>query len=165
MACAVDWSSLVLPDHCLEGGFHTRLLLRGIGPLLPMVAVCVIGVIRGRLSHYRRHGRKSKVEGRRSNDIRQLTSSLQTTLPLVLFIAFVLIGPVSSSIFAAWTCETFTLDSIANPPTTIAFLVADLSLSKSGGTELRCVCTPKIDLVCTPIVWQSAIPRMRSICR
>eukprot|EP00966_Prymnesium_polylepis_P254851 5888318-Prymnesium_polylepis.1 len=54
--------------------------------------------------------------------------SVQKTLPLILFIAFVLVGPTSSSIFAAWTCETYTLNSIANPPTTTAFLRADLSL-------------------------------------
>ena len=107
-----------------------------------MIAVCVIGVIGGMISHCRRQRRRSKRESRRTNDFRQANpciSSLQTTLPLVLFIAFVLIGPVSSSIFAAWTCETFALDSIANPPTTIAFLVADLSLSSSAGTELCCL--------------------------
>eukprot|EP00966_Prymnesium_polylepis_P128689 2976452-Prymnesium_polylepis.1 len=49
--------------------------------------------------------------------------------------AFVFIGPVSSSIFAAWTCEAFALDSIANPPTKIAFLVADLSLRCEDSDE------------------------------
>jgi hypothetical protein len=54
--------------------------------------------------------------------------SIQKSLPLILFITFVLVGPTSSSIFAAWTCETYALNSIAEPPTTTAFLLADLSL-------------------------------------
>jgi hypothetical protein len=100
----VDWSGIAVPGACLEGGFHSRVLLRGIGPLTPMVIVSILGwlLTRGR--------------------------SVQKMLPLILFIAFVLVGPTSSSIFAAWTCVTYALNSIAEPPTTTAFLLADLSL-------------------------------------
>eukprot|EP00966_Prymnesium_polylepis_P277417 6410156-Prymnesium_polylepis.1 len=100
----VDWSGIAVPGACLEGGFHSRVLLRGIGPLTPMVIVSILGwlISRGR--------------------------SIQKSLPLILFITFVLVGPTSSSIFAAWTCETYALNSIAEPPTTTAFLLADLSL-------------------------------------
>jgi len=54
--------------------------------------------------------------------------SLLKTLPAVLFIAFVLVSGTSSSIFAVWSCETFQLDSIANPPTEMAFLSDDMSI-------------------------------------
>ena len=110
LSCAVDLSNIAVPGECLEGGFHSRILVRGIGPVTPMVAVCVIGWIFSRLQG------QSHV------------SSMQNTLPLILFISFVLVAPTSSSIFAAWTCETFALNSIAKPPTTTAFLLADLSL-------------------------------------
>ena len=41
----------------------------------------------------------------------------------------------STSIFAAWTCETFTLDSTAHPPTTVRFLSDDLSLECDGSNN------------------------------
>jgi len=96
----------------LEGGFFSRILLRGIGPLIPVVAVaasaCLMHVARGTDRSWR--------------------SSVQEVLPLISFIAFVFVGPTASGIFAAWTCETFDADSFANPPITTAFLIADLSL-------------------------------------
>ena len=50
------------------------------------------------------------------------------TLRLNILIAFALVGPTSSGIFATWTCDVFALNSIADPPTTTALLLDDLSL-------------------------------------
>jgi len=122
----VDWSGILIPGECLEGGFRTRILLRGVGPLTPIVTVPVIGCAvqiiwdRMRGSHL--------LQSTYSRFRSAMLSSLQKTLPLVLFIAFIFVAPVSSSIFAAWTCETYELDSIAVPLETTAFLVADHSL-------------------------------------
>jgi hypothetical protein len=118
----VDWSGLTVPGECLEGGFHSRLLLRGIGPLILLLFIGAIGWAGHEAYHY---FDIAKVDPTFSKG-RPGLSSLLKTLPSILFFAFVLITPTSSGIFAAWMCATYALNSISG--TTTAFLIADLSL-------------------------------------
>jgi hypothetical protein len=120
--CTVDWSGLALPGECLEGGFHSRLLLRGIGPLVLLLFIGATSWAGHEVYHY---FDRAKVDPSFSKG-RPGLSSLLKTLPSILFFAFVLITPTSSGIFATWTCATYALNSILG--TTSAFLIADQSL-------------------------------------
>eukprot|EP00966_Prymnesium_polylepis_P033100 769801-Prymnesium_polylepis.1 len=117
----IDWSGLAIPGTCLVGGFRSRLWLRGVGPLMLMVVAFLFAWL-GRISFY---------FIRSGNDRVPWITSLLKALPLVLFIAFVLVTGTSSSIFAVWTCEQFDVDSIAEPPVKMAFLIADTSMSEA----------------------------------
>jgi hypothetical protein len=110
ICCAVDLSGYAFPNQCLDGGVRSRILLRGIGPLIPIAVVSITGWI---IAQLRGRGKRKLEPG---------------TLRLLTFIAFVLVGPTSSTIFSTWTCEVFDLNSIADPPTTTALLLDDLSL-------------------------------------
>jgi hypothetical protein len=126
MLRTVDWSGLTVPGGCLEGGFHSRILLRGIGPLVLLALISVIGWVTHEVHRFLDRARvdPSPLPAQGHPWLR----SLLNTLPPVLFFAFVLVTPTSSNIFAAWTCETFASNSIADPPETTAFLITDLSL-------------------------------------
>eukprot|EP00966_Prymnesium_polylepis_P006708 154747-Prymnesium_polylepis.1 len=63
-----------------------------------MLFVCVAGTLGGVV--YDRIGRRGDAPIRMP-----WTASFVRTLPIVLFLAFVLVAGTSSSIFAAWTCE------------------------------------------------------------
>jgi hypothetical protein len=116
----VDWSGITIPGACLAGGFRSRLWLHGIAPLTLLALAFVFGWTWRIAAHF----------VRRSKESVPWRTSMHRALPLVLFIAFVLVAGTSSSIFAVWTCETFDDDSLAQPPVKVAFLRADTSLSK-----------------------------------
>ncbi|KAL1507993.1 hypothetical protein AB1Y20_007595 [Prymnesium parvum] len=52
-----------------------------------------------------------------------------SVLPVLCFVAVVLTPSTATNIFAAWSCETFQLESIATPPTSVKLLRGDLSLT------------------------------------
>ncbi|KAL1529245.1 hypothetical protein AB1Y20_000200 [Prymnesium parvum] len=54
--------------------------------------------------------------------------ALLDSLPLLLFIALVFTPTTSTSIFAAWSCESFEVDSLSQPPVTVQYLRGDLSI-------------------------------------
>ena len=141
----VDWSGFIYPGACLGRGFYDQLLLRAIGPLAFMVAVMLLGVAIRAASHVRdrllcgkrarekaRESRKARGESWQQESRLLCRESILNTLPALLFIAFCLTPITSTSIFAAWTCETFQLDSTREPPTTVRFLQGDLVLKCDG---------------------------------
>ena len=115
----IDWSGIAIPGECLEGGFRSRLWLRGIGPLALMALAFLFGWMGRIVAHF----------VRRSKESVPWRTSMHKALPPVLFITFVFVAGTSSSIFAVWTCESFDEDSLAQPPVKVAFLRADTSLS------------------------------------
>jgi len=146
----IDWSGLTVPGECLEGGFHSRILLRGIGPLVLLLIIGVVGWAGHEVYHY---FDRAKADPTFSKG-RPCLSNLLKTQPFVLFFAFVLITPTSSGIFAAWMCATYTLNSISG--TKITFLIADLSLKcdSSDGNYSR-VETLAYIFVC---LWSIGLP-------
>ena len=116
----LDWSNLVVPGACLKGGYLSRLLLKGITPLAAMLLVLLCGWAYDVLS-LRRAGKPLLHPFR----------GLLKTLPLVLFGSFSLCASVSTSIFAAWSCEEYADDSAAG--TVTAYLREDLSMRCSKG--------------------------------
>ena len=114
----VDWQGAIYPFACISGGFETWLLLRALMPLVLVFIVIAWHVISAVVVYSRRH-EKGSLPWRKI---------FLGALPLLLFIAFCLTPSTSESIFAAWSCETFLLDSTARPPTTIKYLIGDLSV-------------------------------------
>ncbi|KAL1495370.1 hypothetical protein AB1Y20_016745 [Prymnesium parvum] len=117
-AFQIDWSNMIYPGSCLNGGYLSVLLLRALGPLALMGLLLVIGVA---------YGVAPQVLGLREGRP-PWQQSLVENLPAQLVISFCLIPSTSNSIFAVWTCETFQLDSTVNPPTTVQFLTEDVTL-------------------------------------
>jgi hypothetical protein len=115
----IDWSGIAIPGACLEGGFRSRLWLRGIAPLTLMALAFLVGWMGRILVHF----------VSRSKERVPWNTNMHKALPLVYFIAFVFVAGTSSSIFAVWTCESFDEDSLAQPPVKLAFLRADTALS------------------------------------
>ena len=87
-------------------------MLRALGPLAALGTVLVAGVA------------LHMIKGKKA----QLQWSVLNTLPALLFIVFCLTPTTSTSIFAAWTCESFHSDSTVDPPTVVKYLRKDLSL-------------------------------------
>eukprot|EP00966_Prymnesium_polylepis_P075481 1750685-Prymnesium_polylepis.1 len=119
----IDWSGFAIPGACLEGGFRSRLWLRGIGPLTLVAGLCLAGWLWRIGAHV-----IQRAEGRPP-----WISSLLTALPMVLIIVFVLVAGTSSSIFAVWNCEEFDFDSAA--ASKVAYLRADISLRCDSSDE------------------------------
>ena len=115
-----DWDEVVVPGACLPGGFSSRLALRGIAPLIIMVAVVPIAVVRSLLTC------KPPLALRV-----RLVRGLFDALPIILFIAFCFCASVSSGLFAAWACtpyEVSTPEGSRADPITRLFLNADPSI-------------------------------------
>ena len=116
-----DWSSVVIPGSCLNGGYLNRFLLKGFVPLAVMVAVSLVGWVADIFTFkvvQRNPGRPPMLRG------------LLRTLPLVLFLSFSLCVSISSAIFAAWSCHEYIEDSAAG--TSRFYLREDLSIRCSN---------------------------------
>ena len=113
----INWSKWAYPTACFESFEHV-LLLRALGPLVAVALIVLISLVGSLVSH-RYSGEEGPLPWKKS---------VIKTLPTLFFIAFVLIPGTSTSIFSAWTCVTFELDSVAEPATTVRFLLGDLSL-------------------------------------
>ena len=85
-----DWDWLIIPGDCLPGGFVSRLLLRGVGPLVLMAAVvplsCAFTVVAHKLQ--------------RKPGWPKLKQSLLNAVPFVLFVAFCLCTSGAHSVHA-----------------------------------------------------------------
>ena len=120
----LDWSNIAVPGSCLTGGFVSRLFLRGIVPLVLMAVVLFVGWASSVGSHYHRAirgaGRRApKAQSRRASVIalgeaaaakQPILNGLMTTLPWVLVLSFTLCASTSTSIFAAWMCDSYESD-------------------------------------------------------
>ena len=92
-----DWTNFLLPGACIN--FRTRLLLRGVVPLLLLALIACLAAVRECAQAY--------VHRRRAS----LRQALLAALPAMLFVAHVLCPRVSAGIFSAWDCDSFALDS------------------------------------------------------
>ena len=116
----VDVYEMIYPGLCLQGGFRSRLLLHALGPLILLAVVFVVGVLGSVAMQL-----KYSTEVRK----RPWLHSLLRTLPFLLFIAYCLVAGTSTSIFAAWRCEVFEVDSLAVPITTTKLLREDMTVA------------------------------------
>ena len=121
----VNWLNNIYPRACVTGGFETWLLVRALVPL-GVVAVFVMGSLMSGIALHLYHNKTGRLPWR---------NSLLDSLPLLLFFAFCLTPSTSTSIFAAWSCEEFQLDSTAAPPTTVQYLLGDLSVTCDTSTS------------------------------
>ena len=113
----IDWLSSIYPSSCMT--FRTRLLLRCLIPLAPMLIIIAGHAIAGIVVHSYRQEKGSL----------PWNKFLHGALPSLLFITFCLTPSTSANIFAAWSCERFQLDGYSNPPTSIRYLIGDLSVA------------------------------------
>ena len=147
------WDDLTIPGSCMPSYFlrssvAMRTLLRGLVPLVAMLAVIPLNVSRVVLLHlFKRKKKEKKVrklnttrsnesgnemsfrataEGEQDNTMwKAAVKGFVNTLPLVLFIAFCFCATVSSGLFAAWSCVDFERESYQHRS---YFLRADLSV-------------------------------------
>ena len=110
----LDWTNYLFPGACISGGFRTRLLLRGVAPLLLLATLPCIAAVR---------------EGIRARSFQTrftFQQVLLSALPAMLFLAHLLCTSVSAGIFAAWKCDSYLLDSTSQIKR--SFLREDLSV-------------------------------------
>ena len=128
----LDWSHLMIPGQCLPGGFVERLFLRGLGPLVFVLAVFLLCAVAAPVLRCFKHDRRAHV-GEKKASIRKahthvLTQSLLDALPYVLFVCFCICASTASSVFATWSCAEYEEDSTVEPVTTRSFLRSDPSV-------------------------------------
>ena len=118
-----EWDGYFYPGQCIALGFHHRLLLRAILPILLLVAIplCTITFFYCRRAHDL---------GTRS---RWLSDALVVAAPFALFVSFLLCPTVSKGIFDTWDCTEYELDSVKGVVRT--FLNADLQVVCSGNSH------------------------------
>ena len=109
-----DWTSYVLPGACIGGGYRSRLLLRGLAPLLLLVVV-LIGFAALECVNACKDSRRVSPK-----------KTALSALPAFLFLSFCMCPGVSASIFSAWGCDLYDVDSDAK--LTQSFLREDPSL-------------------------------------
>jgi len=141
-----DWSSAIIPASCLSGGFEGLLLLRALGPIA-LVATVIAGSCVFSLIPFKNKQPQTK---------RPRRAKFLSSLPIVLLIAFFMTPSTSFSIFAAWTCESFHLDSTATPPKVMRYLRGELSLECNTSVfEYRRLLTLAYILVA---IWPVGVP-------
>jgi len=120
-----DWSELLVPGACLLGGLKSRILLRGLGPLLLMLCPLVISIVTYMASYCR--ARIGEDADRTAAPFRDgFKAAALRALPYAIFISFCLNQSVSAGIFSAWDCVEFMYDPATS--TTRSFLREELSV-------------------------------------
>jgi len=109
-------ADLFLPTACIEGGYHGKLLLNSLGCMMIVLSIASVGTLVGVASHTILR----KQSGRPWRD------SFLNSLPFLLFVIIYLTPSTSNSIFAAWTCEAFQVNSLTSPPLFVRYLRSDL---------------------------------------
>jgi hypothetical protein len=107
------------------GGLKSRLLLRGLVPLLLMAGALVLSLVYYMIMHGCA-GITGSPEGTSASLVKSLKAAVLYALPFLIFIAFCLVQSVSAGVFSAWDCIEFQLDSTSG--VTKAFLRGDLSI-------------------------------------
>ena len=159
---SIDWSGFAIPGSCLPGGYYSRLLLGGVGPLVLLALVFLVSfpiIIVIQLRDARKN--KSRIRSVAATVGNAIVQATIQTLPIVLFVSFCLCAPTSSSIFATWSCAEYTEDSLAS--TGRSYLRADKRMQcttyTESGTELTAeyerVIAAAIPLV---VVWAVLMP-------
>jgi hypothetical protein len=92
----LDWSKWVMPGKCVATSVASRLVIIGLLPIAMMIAAALIGVV---------------AQMKNSTKHLSLGEKITRTLPVVLMIAFCFCVSVSQTIFSAWDCVTFKVDS------------------------------------------------------
>ena len=93
----LDWTIWLPPGSCID--YQARLLLRGLGPLL-LLALLPIG-----------YGVREAALARQLRQHFSPVSVVLTALPALLFLSFCLCPSVSTSIFSAWGCRPYVVNS------------------------------------------------------
>ena len=160
---SIDWSGFAIPGACLPGGYYSRLLLGGIGPLvlLALVFIFMFPVIVASQIRAARNRTTSQKKTMSATVLEAIGQAGAQTLPIVLFTSFCLCAPTASSIFATWSCAEYTEDSLAG--TGRSYLRADKRMQcatlTASGTELteeyERVVAAAIPLV---VVWAVLMP-------
>ena len=162
---SIDWSGYAIPGACLPGGYYSRLLLGGIGPLVLLALVFVFAFPAIVCSQLRAAHNSQAVARQHRSICATLGDAIKEagtqTLPIVLFVSFCLCAPTASSIFATWSCAEYTEDSLAG--TGRSYLRSDIRMQcatfTATGTELteeyQQVVTAAIPLV---VVWAVLMP-------
>ena len=124
---SLDWDEVVVPGACLPGGFSSRLILRGIIPLIIMIAAVPVSVVRSLLKMQLPFNER-------------LYRGLLDALSVVLFLAFCFCASVSSGLFAAWSCSQYDVMTPPGPnqfPVKREFLSADVSIECDQYTDAQ----------------------------
>jgi len=131
-ASETGWSDFILPGGCLKEGFRGRILLNVLMPLGLLIAILAVGALPNLgmvLGVARTDDGFRNDDSFRKSRLQHWSNGVLSTLPLLLFLIFWMVPSISSSVFAAWSCETFESNALAEPPTTIRLHRVDSSLT------------------------------------
>ena len=117
----------LLPPPCFSSGYQVTLLLVALSPLALIALVTAAWVGRSILKDKRGDGAAS---------VRQsVVAGLLGSAPAALLISFFCVAGVSQTIFQAFLCIAYDVDSASASYTQRSFLRADLSISCDGSEE------------------------------
>eukprot|EP00966_Prymnesium_polylepis_P291011 6720843-Prymnesium_polylepis.1 len=130
-----EWSDFVIPASCFSGGFRGRLVIDALAPFALIVALLaarkalgivnhLLGGCKQQISPVERLSSRLSSERLSSSGSQttimwlklRLLKDRRSTLPMVLFVIFCVTPSTSTSILAAWSCETFQVDGRVSPP-------------------------------------------------
>ena len=112
---SLDWLAFALPAGCFVRGFSQRLLIIALAPLVVVMLKLFHSLALAVWSDWWKLGHTMSSA---------LRNGLLAAVPFVLFVIFLSVPSVSTSIFAAWSCEGFGVDLSRDQ----YYLRADLSL-------------------------------------
>ena len=117
----------LLPPPCFSSSYQVTLLLVGLSPLALIAVVTAAWVGRCILKDKRGDGAVS---------VRQsVVTGLLHSAPAALLISFFCVAGVSQTLFQAFLCIAYDVDSASASYTQRSFLRSDLSISCDGGEE------------------------------
>ena len=126
-----EWDQFVVPGSCLPGGFRFRVLLRGLVPLLLMLAIVPINMSVV-FFNWCRKGCRDK------SCFDTLWNGLFQTLPYFLFIAFCFVASVSSGLFQPWSYDSFDVETPEGSleATQLSYLRVDYQIVVDNDNEM-----------------------------
>ena len=140
-----DWTSFLLPGQCIGGGFRTRLLLRGVGPLVLLAILPCLAAVR------------ECVQARRERRQVSCNQALLSALPAMLFLAHAVCPRVSAGIFSAWDCDSYILDTSTG--VSRSFLHEDLSVvCTEGGVKTPAHAQLRALAALFVVIWPVGLP-------
>ena len=100
-----DWFALLVARECV-GDFQTRLLIKALGPLVPLAALVVGGALANIVSAYY----KAAADGSAVRLLEAAKAGMLRVLPSTLVAVFALVPSVSARIFSTFSCIEFRVD-------------------------------------------------------
>ena len=145
----LDWFALAVAPECV-GDYHTRLIIKALGPLVPIAALVGGGALVSIVAACR----KAAADGSAVHFLEAAKAGALRTLPATLAAIFALVPSISARIFSTFSCEPFTLDDASGA--TRSFLYSDAAV-ECGTTQHEALTALASGLV---VLWPVGAPAL-----